>query len=78
MNALLRRLFRREHWAALLLVGCVGCAGWNTNEDRFHENDLSKAAQTARGEKPKEKEPEGNYSGLTEKGRQIERDLNAM
>jgi hypothetical protein len=64
---------------ALLLLGLTGCAGWGVKEDGFHEHDLSKTAQTARGEKAANaKDKNANYSGLTEKGRQIERDLNAM
>ena len=82
MNAclhLLGRLFRHARWCltAILLVALTGCAGWNTKEDRFHENDLSNTAQTARAQKA-DKDKDANCLGLTEKGRQIERDLNAM
>lgn len=61
---------------AVLLVGCfIGCAGWNgkVQEDPTENNDLSRSVRKARPQKN-----DGNYSALTDKGRQIERDLNAM
>jgi hypothetical protein len=57
----------------VLLLGLSGCAGHNVREDRFNENDLSQSVRKARPEESKVE-----YRGLTEKGRQIERDLNSL
>jgi hypothetical protein len=75
------RIPRLGRWflIAAMLVGCfVGCAGWNgkVQEDKPEktaENELSKSVRKARPQKS-----DGNYSALTDKGRQIERDFNAL
>jgi hypothetical protein len=67
--------------AAGLLIGPVfGCAAWKARnqasvaDEGFAENDLSESVRKARPRKKTDSE----YSSLSEKGRQIERDLNAM
>jgi hypothetical protein len=79
MTALIHRC-RRAFWIGawclammVLLLGLSGCAGHNVREDRFSDNDLSQSVRKARPEKS-----DAEHHSLTEKGRQIERDLNAM
>ena len=59
--------------AGVLVLGLSGCASWKAHDEKFTENDLSQSVRKAR--------PQNNDAdcwGLTEKGRQIERDLNAQ
>lgn len=59
--------------AILLLFALSGCAGWNVREEGFNDNELSQSVRKARPLKN-----EADYWSFSEKGRQIERDLNAM
>jgi hypothetical protein len=76
------RAFRVGRWrlaAALLLIGLSGCASWKLHDDGFRDNDLSQSARKARSEKSdKSKDKDIDYGSLSEKGRQVERDLHAM
>ena len=59
--------------AVALIVGLSGCASWKGHDDGFTDNDLSQSVRKARPQKN-----DANSWGLTEKGRQIERDLNSQ
>jgi hypothetical protein len=59
--------------AAVAIMLISGCAGWNLRGEKFSEDDLSKTARKARPQ-----QNSGDYWSFTEKGRQIERDLNAQ
>jgi hypothetical protein len=59
--------------AMFLCVQLCGCAGLKARDEGFPESDLSHWVQKAR---PGKKKVE--YGSLSEKGRQIERDLNAQ
>jgi hypothetical protein len=61
--------------AAALIFGLSGCAGWNLRGDGFPNNELSDSVRKAR---PKGSTNKIQYGSLSEKGRQIERDLNAQ
>jgi hypothetical protein len=65
---------------AMFLLCFSGCESWLLQEKGFgHDNDLSETARQARSENGgKDKDKDTEYVGLTEKGRQIERDLNAQ
>jgi hypothetical protein len=59
--------------AVAVIISLSGCAAWHLRDEKFSENELSQSVRKAR--------PQKNdilSSGLTEKGRQIERDLHAM
>ena len=78
MIAFLRRRpvwFLGGRWCviALLAIFMVGCARWKVRDEGFGRNELSDMARKARpsGEKLQ-------YSSLSEKGREIERDLHAQ
>jgi hypothetical protein len=53
-----------------LLIGLSGCTGWNLRGDGFGDDGLSAAARHGRPEKR-----DGDFWSYSEKGRQIERDL---
>jgi hypothetical protein len=60
-------------WRPLLLglvIALSGCTGWNLRGDGFDDDGLSAAARQARSEKK-----DRDYWSFSEKGRQIERDL---
>jgi hypothetical protein len=65
----------RSCWLAvcLLVLAFSGCTGWRAHNDAFPDNDLS---QTLRKARPANQAIE--YGGLSERGRQIERDLPPM
>jgi hypothetical protein len=74
------KLFRIGFWSlasVALVVALSGCAKWNLRGQGFHENELSKSAQQARSQNGGKKK-DIEYSSVTEKGRQIERDLGSQ
>jgi len=78
MKSLVVSLFRvyrpfTAFLAALLLVELGGCAGWKVRDEGFPPNELSETVRQARPAKH-----DVQCSGLTEKGREIERNLNAL
>ncbi len=67
---------RRFRWclAVMVLVGSLaGCGRWKMRDEGFGDDELSRSIRKARPQKA-----DGEYSSLSEKGRQIERDLNAL
>ena len=84
MTAFLRccsRTLRAGRWRlaiALLTLGLSGCASWKPHEDGFRDNDLSQSARKARSESDRSKDKDVDYGSLSEKGRQVERDLHSI
>jgi hypothetical protein len=74
------RILQLGRWclAAVFIFTLSGCAGWNVRDEAFPNNDLSESARKARSDGKDGTGKAVQYSGLTEKGRQIERDLHAM
>jgi hypothetical protein len=70
-----KQTFRLAPWclAGVLIVVLCGCAGWKAKDDGFPKNDLSDTIRQAR---PSKNSVE--CSSPSEKGRQIERELNAL
>lgn len=68
-------LFRIGRCALLAatLLGVAGCEAWKPHEETYPDNDLSKTVRKVRP-----KNDDVDYSGLSERGRQIERDLSAQ
>ncbi|MEN6557882.1 MAG: hypothetical protein ABFC54_06855 [Thermoguttaceae bacterium] len=60
---------------AMSLLALAGCSGWGVHDEGFRKhNDLPESAQRARADGDA-KENKTDYWGLSEKSRQIERDL---
>jgi hypothetical protein len=59
----------------VMLFGISGCKSWETNEEGLRDNGLSHAARKAR---PEKHEKDVDYWGLSEKSRQVERDLSGQ
>jgi hypothetical protein len=71
-------MFRLAHAgtvAAVLAFGLAGCAGWDSHDDGFRDNDLSATARQARSQAGTGVATASSYWNFDEKGRQIERDL---
>jgi len=63
--------------AVAFLAGICGCTGWGLRDEGFRkQGDLPETARQARSENAGPSKPhDGGYWGLSEKSRQIERDL---
>ncbi len=72
-----RGVFRSGRWwlAVVLTLGLSGCKAWDTRKEGLRDNGLSQAARKAR---PEKQEKNIDYLGLSEKSRQVERDLSGQ